>query len=313
MHIAISITENFIEFAYVMLVSLLENNKDEHITAYILYSEIDDEKLCFGQLEEIYDVDFICQKIDRSVFPDNLPITNYWPLEMYYRFFLVDFVESDRVLYLDVDTIVNKDIRDYYHSDFEENLVMASHDMGIFDDSLDFDKVKSINIKPEEYFNSGVLLMNLNAMREEGLNSDKLISILEEYKLPDQDILNIAFNKRVKWVDEKKYNFYTMQSYKAGRGLEWARDNALILHFAGRKPWTIEALRYETEMIWWEYAKKTPFYWKMVEELVLGTVESPMIYDVLMSALEEKQVLISNISQSQEACKKLLKMLEGGK
>ena len=215
-------------------------------------------------------------------------------------------------MYLDVDTIVNKDISQFYNESFDGKLVIASHDMGIFDGSLDYDKVKSINIDPNEYFNSGVLLMNLQEMRKEGLTSKRLLSILNMYKLPDQDILNIAFKAKVKWTDEKKYNFYTMQSYKLGRGYAWAKENAYILHFAGRKPWTVEALRYDTEMIWWEYAKHTPYYFNLVEKIVLGTVECPLIYDLLMSSLKEKQILISNISQSQEACKKLLGMLEKG-
>lgn len=45
MNAAVSLNQNYFYYAYVMLKSLFENNKDSSITVYVLHSELTDEQI----------------------------------------------------------------------------------------------------------------------------------------------------------------------------------------------------------------------------------------------------------------------------
>ncbi len=99
----------------------------------------------------------------------------------------------------------------------------------------------------EEYFNSGVLLMNLALQRKE-IDERKIYEFVIKYKnrliLPDQDILNSLYAKHIKKIDEIKYNYdtryyrYNKIISKGVVDMDYVINNTSILHFCGKKkPW----------------------------------------------------------------------------
>lgn len=159
--------------------------------------------------------------------------------------------QEDKVIYLDSDILVQKSLRTLYDYRVEDCYVAAVNDM------LDTDTngypvlAKRIDLDCEDYFNSGVMLLNLKKMRMDGV-SEKLL----EYRknginyFMDQDALNAILGcKRVKLpyiynfmstvtdfyeVDEISDKFFAQPR----ESIERCIDAAVILHLTGaRKPW----------------------------------------------------------------------------
>ena len=102
---------------------------------------------------------------------------------------------------------------------------------------------------PENYFNAGVLLLNLKKCRE-CFSFEELISILHEkrYNYNDQDVLNIVLDGKVNLVDyewnyQNNVDLFLMkrpQIYENIYG-EVKRDSPQIIHFVSQnKPWNSE-------------------------------------------------------------------------
>lgn len=290
MNIAIALNENVIMPAYVMVHSLAVNQNSIPVCIYILYSNLRKEyQNLLVEATQCGSTDNMVQFIE--IAPEKtagLPFNHLWSVEMYYRLMLPELLgdKLERILYLDVDIIVNKDISDLYHTDFEGNLLIAAKDME-FDHIISLNEAESrernaffTKLKNEgmTYFCSGVLLMNLKDLRRT-YTFDKYMEIFEEIRdkvvLPDQDLLNYTHYKNVKFVDENKYGLFTQTAHENGMTYQEAKENVSILHFTGQaKPWTVNLVRYDIEKIWWEYAKAAPFYYELLEDVFYNIMES---------------------------------------
>ncbi|MBQ6853773.1 MAG: glycosyltransferase family 8 protein, partial [Peptococcaceae bacterium] len=176
------------------------------------------------------------------------PETKRYPKQIYYRLAAAELLPNalDRVLYLDVDTLVINSLVELYDEDFEGNLFMACTHMNKL-----LEKVNQVRLDVEKhvpYINTGVLMMNLPLMRKEFQLQD-----IQQYAaqkktallLPDQDILTALYGHRVKLIDSLKYNlsdrdimWHNADPTKTDIDLDWVQQNAVILHYYGRnKPW----------------------------------------------------------------------------
>lgn len=105
-----------------------------------------------------------------------------------------------KVLYLDGDTIIQKDLRQFYSKfDVSENFTVAgSIDYGTCIDSIRWEKTNYIRQQiPEyetEYVNAGVLVMNLDRLREIGFEKkcQELYEQRSDFIFADQDIINFS-------------------------------------------------------------------------------------------------------------------------
>ena len=115
---------------------------------------------------------------------------------------------------------------------------------------------------PEDYFNSGVLLLNLEKARNR-ITMSQIYELLAKHKytFSDQDVLNMLFDGRVHPVDFR-WNYTTFVAGHLQSGncnseklfADLRRENPAIIHYVGRrKPWTTgEILRERYE----EYREK---------------------------------------------------------
>ena len=130
MNIATALNRKYLEYTVVMLCSLYENN-NEHIDAYLLHSELttQDIDIIKNSLSK-YDITIISVEINKSDFDDRLPRNTQWSIETYYRLMLMDILPEsvDRLMYLDVDLIINGSIEEFYHIDFAGDDVIAADD-----------------------------------------------------------------------------------------------------------------------------------------------------------------------------------------
>lgn len=175
----------------------------------------------------------------------------------------------DRVLYLDGDIIVRQDLYDLFATPLNTFCACAVKDSGQI-----YSRNRMRTSIPG-YFNSGVMLMNLKAMREEGM-PDRLIEakrVSDNSQLMDQDVFNQVLRDRVGLLDIK-YNFlyinllraigkFTMEKLNRAFGstykdLEDINRQAFIVHFASKdKPWKYNNVALVNE--WDSYFRLSPF------------------------------------------------------
>lgn len=124
------------------------------------------------------------------------------------------FPTLDRILYLDVDTIVNANIEGLFEIDMVGQAVAGVKDKGI---------------QEQDYINAGVMLMNLDYIRAFELD-DQMITLLNSkhrYLYPDQDVMNLVC-KGKKHILPEEYNIFSVMEFK---------NEPKIVHFAGFKNW----------------------------------------------------------------------------
>lgn len=175
--------------------------------------------------------------------------------------------EYDKCIYIDVDTIVAGDISELWKEDIEEYIIGAVPDCGmqlfpeqskeyLINNNLGFEAI-------DEYFNSGVMLLNLELIRS-GKWEEKFLSFKnEKFLYGDQDILNKCCHGYIKYLP-LKYNFFRRfwgreelldNSVWYSDELRDINDNVIIIHYAeSQKPW--ENARGIASDIWWQYASE---------------------------------------------------------
>lgn len=307
MNLALAFNHNLFRQSFVILESLLSNHREEELTVFVLENELSE-----GEQEELRK--YFCRDekkqmvflpVEEQVFPETLPKDEMIPLEAYFRLLLPELLpkEVKRVLYLDVDIVVLQNLRELYDLDFEEKLLISARDM-FYDDIMASDEpgmekrnayFRSLYPAETSYFCSGVLLLNLEGLREkwsfqrymECFRADR-----ENIVFHDQDLLNLVHVNEVRLVDEKRYDFFAFKGYELGITKAQVEKTVSILHFAGHvKPWDAQELRYDIELLWWEYAKKTPYYRDLLEKAFYQTFEASLLEQQLALALRENAML----------------------
>ena len=283
MNIATALNRNYLLYTGVMLTSLCENNRC-HIDVYILHSELTDEDIdslrsCLKQ----YDVTIHPLHVEREKFAGKMYTDKMWSLEAYYRLMLFDILPDsvDRMFYFDVDIIINKSLESLYESDFEGNdLIVCEDDCGNCTPSHYGPVHKRIFGTPERqdfrYFNSGVMLMNIEKMRHI-YNYDYYMNVAKDVwnyamEAPDQDILNYVHWKSVKYIPYEQYNLFARIAYYCDISYETVKEKVSIVHFTWYKPWDGKVAHYNLEKLWWDYAKKTPYYMKLATVFIDQTI-----------------------------------------
>lgn len=229
--------------------SIWKNGGDIEYYVYVFHTDLDkkEQEQLIKSLPEIFDWNFVNVPID--AFSD-FPTTKRYPQEIYYRLAAPYLLPEtlDRVLYMDIDTVVINSLMPLYHSDFEENWFM-----GCTNTKLPLQKFNQARLgidmkKDVPYINTGVLMMNLPLLRQ-NLNLNDIYEFSERKKkafiLPDQDILTALYGEHVKIIDNLKYNLSdrTLLAYNADpRNMAiddcWVSENTSIIHYFGRnKPW----------------------------------------------------------------------------
>ena len=114
----------------VCVTSLLENNKDEEITVYVLENELTDEnRKKFDRLAADYGQKIELIPVDDDIFK-GYPTTHQFRLSTYYRFLFADILPKDvhKLIYLDCDTLVLDSLRELWDIDVTNYSIAAVED-----------------------------------------------------------------------------------------------------------------------------------------------------------------------------------------
>ena len=111
--------DNYAPYCGIMLTSVLENNRDREVSAYILIDKplLEIHQKRFKQLSDKYSSGIEFVMVDKSFF-EKFPIkgeaknVKHWSIVTYYRLYAEELLPKsvDKVLYLDCDIIVNRPI-----------------------------------------------------------------------------------------------------------------------------------------------------------------------------------------------------------
>lgn len=320
MNIATALNQKYMNYTIVMLTSLCENNP-VHIDAYILHSELTKED--FQYMQEClapYDIVLESIFIQRDFFHERFPRSEQWSIEMYYRLFLLDYLPPavERILYLDVDLIVNRPLGEFYSVDFDTDEIIACIDCC---KETGWEKCSSRQRQMftpmiemgYRYFNSGVMLMNVGRMRGK-YNIDSYMQAIQEWdydlSAPDQDILNYVHWQKVGYVDPYEYNLFARIAHNRNMPYETVKEKACIIYFAGDKPWNTTNIHYDIEKIWWEYAAMTPCYQTLVSEFMEDVFLNQALERKIQEIFEQLRQAEAKLKQMEEVNEKLVSILQ---
>ena len=227
--------------------SITANGGYDRYDAYVLHSDFD--KTYIEMLENTFNgtVYFHFIEMSNDMF-NGFPETERYPKEIYYRLAapLVLPQELDRILYLDVDTVVINPLKELYEMEFDGNYYIGCTHTRKFLTKINQMRLQSP--KAVSYINSGVLLLNLPLLRE-NLDFKEICDYANKRKnsliLPDQDILTALYGDKVKVVDTLRYNLsdrilvvYNADLSHKKIDVSWVRENGVIIHYCGKnKPW----------------------------------------------------------------------------
>ena len=162
----------YVPFLAVTLTSLKENcNPKRDYALRILHTGLDPEnirRLTDSFASDGFTMEFIDITQAVEQFSGKLHTRDYYSKSTYYRLFIPDlFPGLDKALYLDSDVVLLGDVSELYDVDLEDNLVGAIPDSVVGSiPALALYTKKRLRVAADHYFNAGVLLMNLDAMRK---------------------------------------------------------------------------------------------------------------------------------------------------
>ena len=238
---------NYLPQLRVLLTSIRLNNPGETFGLYLMHSGLPERELeglerwCGEAGWEFHSV-----PVDAALF-DGAPVTAQYPREMYYRLLAGQMLPESlsRVLYLDPDILVINPLRELWETDMQGNMFAAAAHTGKTELANNVNRIRLGT--DHDYYNSGVLLIDLERCRSE-VSPDELFAFVREHRrelvMPDQDLLNAVYGDSILPLDDALWNYdarnfnnYVLRS-TGGQDMSWVMENTAILHFCGKaKPW----------------------------------------------------------------------------
>ena len=227
--------------------SILYYNKNAKI--YVFNQGLSDEWFRdFNELAEQLDSELVNISLDQVTISPEWLTQDHISSAAYARYFIPQFVAEERVLYLDSDLVVNRDLQPLFDIPLEGKLVAAVGDAGGYG------------------FNSGVLLIDNRAWKERQLQetfikeTDRIMGLVQSGQMEDfngdQTVLNHVLAQD--WLPlDKIYNLqvgHDLVAFYSGWNGHFELDQEpLIIHYTTfRKPWNSE-VSYRYRQLWWDF------------------------------------------------------------
>ncbi len=225
------------------MTSLLENT-DSPVTLHLLHdatlTEDNREKFKalaakYGQEIFFYDMETLCGEVLSSILeilPDAI-VTRFSQAALYRLLAGIVLPQSvHKLIYLDADTIVHMDIARLWNEGVGENGLAAIDEISATQGNpAPQPLVETGEIPRDRYFNSGVMLIDLDKWREHPeflTNGLKMLTEHPECFCFDQDILNYAFAKGYRKLPGD-YDVFVSMDRRLGNAVRSA-----IYHYAGK-------------------------------------------------------------------------------
>lgn len=262
-NIAFCVNDEYSSYVRVPIMSIIENYK---VSSYKIEIHVLSDKISKRNASQLMMLSDILDNVSIKLhIIDDSKLkclkTCGWPIHSWYRILLPSVLSTkiDKVLYLDVDTLIVNKLDDLFLLNMENKSIAAVTDPLSFL-SKTFERCGyEYSIR---YICSAIILMNLKYWRDNDL-TNKIIkwAITNENKLeyPDQDAINYIC-KDTKIILPIKYNFMNIfvnneKIYKkySPMELEEALTYPIIIHYCGCAPWYKEYQRHIFHKKWQYY------------------------------------------------------------
>ncbi len=298
--------ETYLPHAAVLIQSIIENSSKQNNYDIILFkTDIVErtKKLVLKQIENHPNFSIRFFDISKSIYQYanlHFPTYAYASIETYFRMLAPYILKNyNKILYLDSDTIVLKDIAELYNTNIDNYLIGACRDLISFG-AMHIDLARSTSHKKVElnnlytYYNAGVLLINIQAFRK-NFFKDTIMKVQHEnnFDYYDQDALNYLTKDRTYILDsrwnvlrdawntiENELIYAPIEYYNMM--LEVYKDPYIIHYITSKKPW--KNLNDDFAEIYWHYARKTSFY----EFIIYKEIERAKNDVIIMTKTENK-------------------------
>lgn len=279
----------YTKFLGTSMLSMFENTR-EKVTIHLIHDSTLSHEIRkkLTQIVYKYDQEIIFYNVDELVpnliddMKNRLPsLKNFYAtIAAMYRLLIPNILPPDvtKVIYLDADTVINLDINEMWQIDLENYPIAA-----VTACSGGLPKEKAIKIfppcmigevKPEDYFQSGSLIFNLEdtILGGGGRNLfDRCLSVLESKPAVylDQDALNYLFaNNFLKLPKKFSHCIPDIKQYEPDFKTDWHE----IFQYNGL---TIKPdMKDNLNRLWFEYFMKTPFCTPEAIERLCSGIES---------------------------------------
>ena len=288
---------------YAPYVSTLVHSIAEHANADFTYDinvltrDISHENMLLLKSEFFPFANLSLRFVDMNPYADrfeNLYVPEPFTVETYFRLFILDVMAAyDKVLYLDDDMIVKRDIAELFFTDITGYYAAAVRD-------IDFSGVYASNNFPSEdtvepgrqqyakeilrldqpftYFQAGVMVLNLAEIRKD-ISVDEMVNLANSrsFQYLDQDVLNMLFQGHTKLIDMRwnvlyDWNHWRLQNIIRKAPIRYydeymaSRRNPYIVHYGGSlKPWHQVDCDYAKDF--WRIARKSAYYESILWQL----------------------------------------------
>lgn len=295
-YVTCSTDDNYVQHCMAMLCSLFENNKTYEIIVYLLHHGLsNNSQKVLSRLSSRYNNVIKFCDIDASHFEgvELNPYHTWLSMATYYRFIIPSLIppEVNRILYLDCDVIVLKDVFELYQLQMEDFGVAAIQDCTPFD-------VKHRNVMGLELddrtFCAGVMMINVKYWRENNCQKklfDYARAKKDKLRMEDQDVLNYVFRKKwfklpYKWGKTPLAVAPVDKSQKWFDIKEYVNEPCIYHYAAFVKPWY--DIWFPDRKFYWKYLKLSGY--ENVKETHLNRKARIRIYKVIIRYLINKYV-----------------------
>jgi lipopolysaccharide biosynthesis glycosyltransferase len=258
-HLVLTSDNNYAQHLGVAMVSVLKNSPQaDKLVFHIIENGISQEnKEKILSLKDKYKTNINIYNLDNSKLKD-CPTINHLNQAAYLRLFIPEILPKDieKVIYLDSDIICLGNLEELYNQN------LNNRPLGAIKDIYENRAIKQFFYRGlKSYFNSGIILIDLNKWRKSEVTK-KTLNLIFKYKkklkYADQDILNYLFKNNWQLLDNKfNYQFLDKKDFSIKK--DKIPKNTIVLHYiSNKKPWTYMYLS-NTKKYYLKYLKISPW------------------------------------------------------
>lgn len=267
--IAFSADSAYVYPLCVTIESVVETGDPKRIyRIFVLHDSLTPQEIALLEGMGVRNTSVQCLNVGHLTDPEAMYVISYFPPASYYRLLIPEALpEYGKVLYLDCDTVVRKDVGILFDTELDGAVLGAARDEpGILRKG---EIEKKLGLDFDRYFNSGVLLIDTNKYAAETVKERSLAFLRRNRRLttPDQDALNVVCRGRVKLLDYRWNKFW-------GRVFDGSPhpDTEWILHYMSpAKPWNSVGFA-QTEPFW-RCARNTPVYRRLCSRILFRPLD----------------------------------------
>lgn len=216
-----------------------------------------------------------------------LPRHGHFAVETYYRLLAPELLDHvDKAIYMDGDLVALCDVAELYDTNVDGYLLAATRDADTAGQCAGYDAAilpylhDEVGLPdPYDYFQAGVLVMNLDEFRRRHPTGKSIeLAASKHWHWLDQDVLNhlaagryrkldTSWNTLMDWQHLRRSHIVAQAPAEIQAEYDAARSHPRVVHYAGPddRPWLYP--KADMAEYFWTYAERSPYYEELRQRL----------------------------------------------